>query len=97
MDRSEEFGGGVEGARNPQFFSVQQQHDRNYHPTSVASQLRPGQNGQADADYERKLINVPRSPIGMGSETYDKGLWMRGETREPSQKYDQAFDEEDDE
>ena len=71
-----DFEDGAEGARFPQFESIQQQGIRNYEKLSVLDNLRPSPVGMAQQDYERRLVGVPGSSIGSAQSTFDQRLWM---------------------
>ncbi len=77
MTRSEEFQGGNESARSPQFRSVQQQANRNFQATSVLDNVLPNQNGMGRADLERRMVGSRNSPVGRSQTTFDKQLWLR--------------------
>lgn len=77
MTRSEEFLGGTERARQPQFTSVQQQANRNYQATSVLDNVIPNQNGMGVQDLQRRLVGSQNSAVGRSEDTFDKQLWLR--------------------
>lgn len=82
--RSEDFAGGFESVREPQFRSVQQIHNDNYRATSVLDNLTPNQNGMGAQDLQRRLVGSQGAATGRSSETFDKQLWLRHQ--EPSQR-----------
>jgi hypothetical protein len=79
MARSEDFAGGAEEVRQPQFRSVQQQHTRNYQAMSVLDTpgIIPNQNGLGTADLERKKLGRTESASGRSNETFDRQLWLQ--------------------
>lgn len=87
MARTEEFAGGFESVRAPQFKSVQQQHALNYQATSVLDNVMPNQNGMGAQDLQRRLVGFGDSATGRSAETYDRQLWLRHQ--EPSQRIKQ--------
>lgn len=84
MARSEDFAGGFESVREPQFKSVQQQHNQNYQPTSVLDNVMPNQNGMGAQDLQRRLVGSQGAATGRSQETFDRQLWLRHQ--EPSQR-----------
>lgn len=80
--RTEEFNGGSESSRSPQFQSVQQQSNRLYTARSVLDNIIPNQNGMGSADLQRHLVGSQDSPSGRSEATFDRQLWLRH--REPS-------------
>jgi hypothetical protein len=79
MARSEDFAGGAEEVRQPQFQSVQQQHNRNYQAMSVLDTpgIIPNQNGLGAADLERRKLGRTESVSGRSAETFDRQLWLQ--------------------
>lgn len=78
MARSEEFAGGAEEVRQPQFRSVQTQHNANFHALSVLDlpSSLPNQNGMGQQDLQRRMMGVTDSVSGRSTDTFDKQLWM---------------------
>ena len=77
MTRTEEFSGGAEEVRSPQFRSVQQQANRHFTATSVLDNVIPNQNGMGTADLERRMVGSENSLVGRSKETFDRQLWLR--------------------
>lgn len=84
MTRSEDFAGGFESVRQPQFKSVQQQHAQNFQALSVLDNIQPNQNGMGVRDLQRRMVGVTDSAVGRSDATFDRQLWLRH--REPSQR-----------
>jgi hypothetical protein len=78
MARSEDFAGGAEEVRQPQFQSVQQQHNRNFRAMSVLDtpSVIPNQNGMGTSDLQRRMIGFRDSATGRSESTYDKQIWL---------------------
>lgn len=78
MARSEDFAGGAEEVRQPQFRSVQQQHNANFHALSVLDlpSSLPNQNGMGQQDLQRRMMGFTESVSGRATSTFDKQLWM---------------------
>lgn len=78
MARSEDFADGAERVRQPQFTSVQQQHNRNFQAMSVLDtpSVRPNQNGLGVADLQRRMIGFKDSATGRSESTYDQQIWL---------------------
>lgn len=78
MTRSEDFADGAERVRQPQFSSVQQQHNRNFQPMSVLDtpSVIPNQNGMGAGDLQRRMIGFKDSATGRSESTYDKQIWL---------------------
>lgn len=78
MARSEEFAGGAEEVRQPQFKSVQQMSNRNFQAMSVLDtpMVIPNQNGMGKGDLERRMMGRNDSSSGRSPETFDKQLWL---------------------
>lgn len=74
--RSEEMVGGYDSARNPQFESVQQQANRNFHALSVLDNIIPNPNGLGSPDYQRRLYGSRSSASGRSQATFDRQLWL---------------------
>lgn len=79
MTRSEDFQGGADSVRQPQFRSVQQQHNANFRPMSVLDLpgSLPNQNGMGSADLKRRMMGFFESAMGLSQTTYDSKLWLR--------------------
>lgn len=84
MARTEDFADGYAQVREPQFKSVQQQHNRNFQAISVLDNVQPNQNGMGAQDLQRRLVGSQGSPTGRSLETFDRQLWLRHQ--EPSQR-----------
>lgn len=86
MTRSEDFVDGAERVRQPQFQSVQQQHNRNFQAMSVLDtpSVIPNQNGMGTGDLQRRMIGFRDSATGRSESTYDKQIWLTH--RESSQR-----------
>lgn len=84
MARSEDFAGGFESVRSPQFQSVQQQANRNFQAISVLDNITPNQNGMGSADLQRQMVGVKDSASGRSEDTFDRQLWLRHQ--EPSNR-----------
>jgi hypothetical protein len=78
MARSEEFTSGADSVRQPQFQSVQQQHNRNFRAMSVLDTpaVIPNQNGMGSSDLQRRMIGFRDSATGRSESTYDKQIWL---------------------
>lgn len=78
MARSEDFVDGAERVRQPQFTSIQQQHNANFRAMSVLDTpyAIPNQNGMGQADLQRRMIGFRESATGRSDSTYDKGIWL---------------------
>lgn len=79
MTRSEDFQGGADGAREPQFKSVQTQHNANFRGMSVLDtpNVIPNQNGLGTADLQRRIMGFHESISGRSEGTFDKQIWLR--------------------
>ena len=79
MTRTEDFAGGVEGARAPQFSTIQSQHARNFQAMSVLDlpHALPNQNGLGAADLQRRRMGQIGSVSGRSQSTVDDQLWIR--------------------
>lgn len=75
---------GFEKVRQPEFRSVQQQHNVNFQATSVLDNVMPNQNGMGQQDLQRRLVGSQGPATGRSSETFDRQLWLRH--KEPSQR-----------
>lgn len=80
--RNSEMVQGAVSVREPQF-RTQQRSGQNYSRTSVLDNLTPSGNGMSGMDKQRLTMGIHRSAIGLSEDTFDKGLWLRGE-RSPS-------------
>lgn len=78
MARSDEFADGAERVRQPQFRSIQQQHNANFRAMSVLDtpSVIPNQNGMGVGDLERRKIGFRDSATGRSESTYDKQIWL---------------------
>lgn len=78
MARSVDFQGGADEVRQPQFRSVQQQHNANFRALSVLDTpaVIPNQNGLGAADWERRKMGRVESTLGRATETFDRQLWL---------------------
>lgn len=85
MARTEEFNGGADSVRQPQFTSVQQQHNRNFRALSVLDtpSVKPNQNGLGTADLQRRMIGFRDSATGRSDSTYDQQIWLSHPTETP--------------
>lgn len=79
MARSDEFAGGAEGARAPQFATIQSQHARNFQAMSVLDlpHALPNQNGMGQADLQRRRMGLAGSVSGRSQSTVDDQMWIR--------------------
>lgn len=79
MARSEDFAGGVEAARTPQFSTIQSQHARNFQAMSVLDlpHVLPNQNGMGQADLQRRRMGLSESGAGRSQSTVDDQMWIR--------------------
>lgn len=94
MTRSEDFQGGADAAREPQFQSVQQQSNANFHGVSVlhTPNVIPNQNGMGQADLQRRIMGFHESISGRSEGTFDQQIWLRtpdAVSREETRKRDQ--------
>lgn len=78
MARSEDFADGAERVRQPQFTSIQQQHNANFKAMSILDTpyIIPNQNGMGASDLQRKMIGFQGGATGRSDETYDKQIWL---------------------
>lgn len=79
MARSEDFAGGADAAREPQFKTVQSQHNANFHGMSVLDTpyTIPNQNGMGSADLQRRIMGFHESVSGQSESTFDQSIWLR--------------------
>jgi hypothetical protein len=89
MTRSEDFADGAERVRQPQFKSVQQQHNANFRAMSVLDTPYsiPNQNGMGTSDLQRRMIGFRDAATGRSDSTYDKQIWL-GHPETTSRKQD---------
>jgi hypothetical protein len=78
VTRSEDFADGAARVRQPQFSSVQQQHNANFKALSVLDtpSVIPNQNGMGTGDLQRRMIGFRDSATGRSESTYDKQIWL---------------------
>jgi hypothetical protein len=91
--RSDEFAGGADEVRQPQFKSVQQMHNANFRALSVLDTpaVIPNANGLAPADHERRVMGRTESTSGRSTETFDRQLWLHhAVTRRDQQEADRS-------
>lgn len=85
MTRSEDFADGAERVRQPQFQSVQQQHNQNFRAMSVLDtpSVIPNQNGIGTSDLQRRRMGFHESASGRSESTFDKQIWLSRPTETP--------------
>jgi hypothetical protein len=78
MTRSEDFADGAERVRQPQFQSVQTQHNANFRAMSVLDTpyAIPNQNGMGQQDLQRRMIGFRDAATGRSEGTYDQQIWL---------------------
>jgi hypothetical protein len=78
MTRSEDFADGAERVRQPQFQSVQTQHNANFRAMSVLDTpyAIPNQNGIGTQDLQRRMIGFKDAATGRSEGTYDQQIWL---------------------
>jgi hypothetical protein len=78
MARTEDFQGGADSVRQPQYQTVQSQHNRNFQAMSVLDTpgVIPNQNGMGQNDLRRRIMGFRDSISGTAESTFDKRLWL---------------------
>ena len=78
MARSKDFADGAERVRQPQFKSIQQQHNANFRALSVLDtpSVIPNQNGMGEQDLQRRIMGNRSSSSGRSQSTFDRQIWL---------------------
>lgn len=86
MARTEDFQDGAARVREPQFKSVQQQHNGNFRAMSVLDVPGsiPNQNGLGREDLQRRIMGYQDTVSGRSQSTFDQELWLHNPESAPA-------------